>query len=577
MLPATADQPSAPRQGWTRFLDDSDRALILLSIVIGILVGLTTVAFILLTGRLAARMYPPDSAAWRRVLVPVLGTLVSGFLLFRYFPNARGSGIPQAKFALFINDGYISLKTVLGKFLCCSISLASGVALGREGPSVQIGAGIASVLARRFGLSPKNVKALVPVGCAAALAAAFNTPIAAVLFSLEEILGDMHAPVLGSVVLASATSWMVLHLLLGDQPLFHAPAYRLVNPLEFGIYAILGVAGGLGSVCFVKLLLQLRLWFRKLPKSTVWLQPVAGGLLMGLLGWFVPDVLGVGYDFVDRVLGGDAPVKAMLLLLALKLVATPVCYSSGNAGGIFGPSLFIGAMIGGSVGGVAHSLLPKITATPGAYALVGMGTAFAGIVRTPLTSVIMIFEMTRDYAIIVPLMISNLISFFISRRLQPEPIYEALALQEGVYLPTADENDDLAGMRVGEILDRGAAMLPSSATLEQATSFLKQRACSSWPVGEAACVLGVVTLHQLETAPPGAKTVRDLLPGGSDFPHLHTDHPASHVLDRMRGRGVDAMPVVSRADIHELLGVVTLGSVLTAYGIRTERERTVLS
>ena len=182
-----------------------NRLLIVLSLVIGVIVGLTTVAFILLTGRLAVRMYPADSAAWRRVIVPTAGALISGYLLFRFFPNARGSGIPQAKFALFIRDGYISLRTVLGKFLCCSISLASGLALGREGPSVQIGAGIASVIGRRFGLGKEDVKALVPMGCSAALAAAFNTPIAAVLFSLEEILGDLQAPVLGSVVLASAT------------------------------------------------------------------------------------------------------------------------------------------------------------------------------------------------------------------------------------------------------------------------------------------------------------------------------------------------------------------------------------
>src|SRR5580692_7253190 len=237
--------------------------LIVLSLVIGLLVGLTIVAFILLTGRLAARMYPPGSAAWRRVLVPTAGALVSGILLYRFFPNARGSGIPQTKFALFIRNGYIPLKTVIGKFVCCSISLASGIALGREGPSVQIGAGIASVIGRRFGLSPANVKALMPVGCSAALAAAFNTPIAAVLFSLEEILGDFHAPVLGTVVIASATSWMVLHLILGDEPLFHVPAYRLVNPIEFGIYAFLGVVGGLGSVCFVKLLLAIRKQFKK--------------------------------------------------------------------------------------------------------------------------------------------------------------------------------------------------------------------------------------------------------------------------------------------------------------------------
>jgi CIC family chloride channel protein len=428
----------AKLRNWTGFQKREDQLAIILSLVIGVIVGLTVVAFILLTGRLAARMYPPGSAAWRRVLIPTAGSLVSGLLLFRYFPNARGSGIPQAKFALFIQDGFISLRTVAGKFVCCSISLASGIALGREGPSVQIGAGIASVLARRFGLSIPKVKALLPVGCSAALAAAFNTPIAAVLFSLEEILGDLQAPVLGAVVLSSATAWIVLHLILGDQPLFHVPAYKLVNPVEFAIYAILGVVGGLGSVCFVKLLLNIRVWFKRLPKKTLWLQPTAGGLLVGLFGWFMPEVLGVGYDYVDRVLGGDFPVKTVALLAVMKLIATPACYGSGNAGGIFGPSLFIGAMIGGAVGSIAHSLFPGVTANPGAYALVGMGTAFAGIVRTPLTSVIMIFEMTRDYSIVVPLMISNLISFFISQQLQREPIYEALALQEGVYLPTGN-------------------------------------------------------------------------------------------------------------------------------------------
>src|SRR5580693_8211316 len=301
-----------------------DQLSLVLSIVIGALVGLIVVAFILLTGRLAARMYPPGGAAWRRIFVPTAGSLVSGYLLFRFFPNARGSGIPQTKFALFIHDGYISLKTVIGKFLCCSLSLASGIALGREGPSVQIGAGIASVLGRRSGLRSDTVRALVPMGCSAALAAAFNTPIAAVLFSLEEVLGDLHAPVLGAVVISSATSWMFLHLILGDEPLFHVPAYRLIHPLEFGIYAILGVVGGLGSVAFVKLLLKLRTLFMRLPKSTKWIQPAVGGLLVGLLGWFMPEVLGVGYDYVERVLGGDFPLKTVILLAVLKIIATPM-------------------------------------------------------------------------------------------------------------------------------------------------------------------------------------------------------------------------------------------------------------
>jgi CIC family chloride channel protein len=552
---------------WTGFANREDQLSMLLSLVIGVLVGLTVVAFILLTGRLAARMYPPGSAAWRRMLVPVTGTLVSGYLLFRYFPNARGSGIPQAKFALFIQEGYISLRTVIGKFVCCSISLASGIALGREGPSVQIGAGIASVLGRRFGLSKSNVKALVPVGCSAALAAAFNTPIAAVLFSLEEILGDLHAPVLGSVVLSSATSWMVLHLILGDEPLFHTPAWQLVNPLEFAIYAVLGVVGGLASVCFVKLLLKLRIWFRALPQNTVWAQPVAGGILMGVFGLFVPEVLGVGYDYVDRVLGGDFPVKTVALLAVMKIIATPACYSSGNAGGIFGPSLFIGAMVGGTIGSVAHVLLPHVTANPGAYALVGMGAAFAGIVRTPLTSVIMIFEMTRDYSIIVPLMISNLISFFISQQLQREPIYEALALQEGVYLPTGESREELAGIRVSDVMQPNANPLPLDATIGTAKSRFEEEKSTSWPAGDPHHLQGVISSHQIETSNPPPDTIRDLIKADGSYPYVHVDHPLSYALELMRDNAVDVVPVVSRANIRQMNGVITLNGILSTYGI----------
>src|SRR5580693_2717987 len=225
-----------------------DKVLLLLTLIIGAIVGLVVVAFILLTENLGARLYPAHGAPWRRLVFPVAGSLLTGILLARYFPNARGSGIPQTKTALFIRDGFISFRTLLGKFWLSAISLASGIALGREGPSVQVACGIASVLGRKLGLSPTSVKALIPVGASAALAAAFNTPIAAVLFTLEEVMGDMHAPVLGSIVLSSATSWMVLHLLLGDEPLFHVPAYQLVHPVEFVFYAALGVVGGLVSV-----------------------------------------------------------------------------------------------------------------------------------------------------------------------------------------------------------------------------------------------------------------------------------------------------------------------------------------
>jgi CIC family chloride channel protein len=228
-----------------RIQQHEDQVFLVLTLLIGGLVGLVVVAFILLTERLGARLYPAGGTAWRRFLMPVGGSLGMGYLLYRYFPDARGSGVPQTKAALFAREGRITLGTVLGKFFCTSATLASGIPLGREGPSVQVGAGISSVLGRRLGLSPDRVKALLPVGASAAIAAAFNTPMAAVLFSLEEIMGDLHAPV-GSVVLASATSWIVLRLLLGNDPLFRVPQYQLVHPVEFGIYVVLGVIGGLG-------------------------------------------------------------------------------------------------------------------------------------------------------------------------------------------------------------------------------------------------------------------------------------------------------------------------------------------
>jgi chloride channel protein, CIC family len=551
----------------TGFRDREAQLTIFLSLVIGVSVGLVVVAFILLTGKLGARLHPDTGAAWRRVAIPTIGSLVTGFLLVRYFPDARGSGIPQTKYALFINNGYISFRTVIGKFVCCAASLASGIALGREGPSAQIGAGIASVLGRRFKLSPERVKGLVPVGCSAALAAAFNTPIAAVLFSLEEIVGDMHAPVLGSVVIASATAWMTLHLILGDQPLFHVPAYQLVHPAEFGFYAILGVIGGLASVCFVKLLLAIRARFLKFPSWTRWFQPAVGGLLVGLIAWPVPGVLGVGYEYVDTVLGGSFALKTVMVLGILKMIATPACYGSGNAGGIFGPSLFIGAMIGGAVGSVAHSLFPHITANPGAYALVGMGVAFAGIVRTPLTSVIMIFEMTRDYSIIVPLMISNLISFVISYELQPEPIYEALALQEGVFLPTGESREELAGTRVGQVMQTGAELLSPELDLASAHRRLQDMGRNAWPVGEAQRLSGVVTLREIEERKGTATTLREMMGGNATFPYVHPDHPLSLALERMGFAAVDTIPVVSRANLRQVSGILTLTDVLAAYGV----------
>lgn len=552
-----------------RLRQREDQVFLALALIIGALTGLAVVAFILVTERLGMRLYPPGSAAWRRLLLPIAGSLGMGYLLYRYFPNARGSGVPQTKAALFAREGYITLRTVLGKFFCTSATLACGIPLGREGPSVQVGAGIASVLGRRLGLRAEKVKALIPVGASAAIAAAFNTPLAAVLFALEEIVGDLHAPVLGSVVLASATSWMVLRLLLGNNPLFKVPRYELVHPLEFAIYAVLGVLGGFVSVAFTRLLLDMRARFLRFPKRTAWFHPAVGGVLVGILGLFVPQVLGVGYGYVGDALNGNMALKLMLLLVVLKLVAVTTSYASGNAGGIFGPSLFIGAMLGGAVGTVAHRFLPTFTATPGAYALVGMGALFAGIVRAPMTSVLMIFEMTQDYAVIVPLMIANLVSLFISSLLQPEPIYEALAVQDGIHLPTAEMRHRHGQRRVVRVLRAATEILPADMTAQAALERVQASELRSWVVTDERGVVGVIGLLMLEKIAgetPGKKLSELLDP--LEFPHAHTDHGLDLALERMGDNQIEVLPVVSRANIHELLGIVTLRDVLRAYGVR---------
>ena len=555
-------------QQWRGILRERDEQVFLaLTLVIGALVGLAVVAFILLTERFGTKLYPPGGMGLRRLLVPIGGSLGMGYLLYRYFPDARGSGVPQTKAALYAREGVITLGTVFGKFFCTSATLASGIPLGREGPAVQVGAGIASVLGRKLGLRPERVKALIPVGATAAIAAAFNTPLAAVLFSLEEVVGDLHAPVLGSVVLASATSWAMLRLLLGNNPLFHVPQYQLVNPLEFGIYAVLGVAGGFVSVAFTKLLLWTRACFLKFPKRTLWFQPVAGGVMVGIMGWFVPQLLGVGYNHVGEALNGQMALKLMALLLVLKLVAVATCYGSGNAGGIFGPSLFLGAMLGGVVGNVANHFLPNTVGTPGAYALVGMGTAFAGIVRAPMTSVLMIFETTRDYAVIVPLMISNLVSFFISAKLQPKPIYDELAHQDGIHLPTAETRQDTQ-RQVRQAMREAKEILAAAMTPQEALEKIKASEFRAWPVCDKRGVVGVMSLQGLHRAAAEGAAGRRLIEFvGTDFPHVHVDHPLHLALERMGASHLDLLPVVSRANVHQLRGIITLQDVIAQYGV----------
>jgi CIC family chloride channel protein len=531
-----------------------------LSIAVGVLAGLLAVLFTVAIDRMSRFAFGLDPSATRLFLVPTLVSIVTGMLLAWVFPDARGSGVPQTEAAYRLGDGYISGRVPFGKFLMGVLCIGSGHSLGREGPSVQIGAGLASFVGRQLWLPPSRIKDLVPVGAAGALAAAFNTPVAAVLFALEEIIGDMNAPLLGSTVVASVAAVVVERSIVGNEPLFRVPAYHLQHPAELLGYAALGIVGGVVSLVFCKALLGCRRLFGALPAWTRPFQPAVGGLVIGAILVAVPQVMGVGYEHVDQALSGGLVIRTLIVLGAMKLAATVVSYGSGNAGGIFAPSLYIGAMAGGVVGTIVHGLAPSQAAGPGAYSLVGMGTLFAGIIRAPMTSVFMIFEITQDYQILVPLMVANLISFAISRRFQQAPIYHALLQQDHIHLPLLEPRRS-SPWRAADVMDLQCEFVPADRTVGILWSHASQNGAPAYLVGSASQLVGVISRERLAGAVEAGLLSEPLASlVDASLVHGHADHPADVVLERLaRSHGV--LPILSREEATRMIGVVTVDHI----------------
>jgi CIC family chloride channel protein len=540
--------------------------------MVGVIAGLSAVLFALAIDGISRLSFGFDPAPLRMFLVPVGVSVATGMLLAWVFPDVRGSGVPQTKAAYHLHHGAIPLHVPLGKFITGALCIGSGHSMGREGPSVQIGAGLASVIGRWLALPAHRIRDLIPVGAAGALAAAFNTPVAAVLFALEEIIGDMNASLLGSTVVASVSSVVVARSLLGNQPLFRVPEYHLQHPAELLAYAALGIAGGILSIAFSKGLLSLRQVFRGLPAGTRVIQPVIGGLAIGVLIIFVPQVMGVGYDTIDQALNGGLVFRTMALLCVLKIAATIVSYASGNAGGIFAPSLYIGAMAGGAVGAVVHEIAPLHTADPGAYALVGMGAVFAGIIRAPMTSVFMIFEITQDYQIIVPLMVANLLSFVIARAVQPTPLYHALLQQDDVHLPSGHLRTATTSWSAGDVMTTTVTGVSGDLTVAQALERCDSTNHVLYLTGPDHRLVGAVSREQLVTAIEGGHAAEPVAALAPPAPvHAHADHPFDIVLERMAQTG-GVLPIVSRDNAQHVLGIVTFPQI-AQYMQRRGRER----
>ena len=546
-----------------------ERLFLVLAIFIGVISGLLVVCFRVAINWIQVLTLgsAPRPGQLRLLFVPAGVGLVVAALVQLVFPAARGSGINQTKAALYIYNGYISFRTVIGKFITSALSIGGGFSLGPEDPSLQIGAGVASMVSRRLNLSRERLRMFAPIGAAAGLAAAFNAPISAILFVVEEVIGRWSAAVLGSIVLAAISSVVVARWFWGPEPMFRIPVVTLRGPQELLAYAVLGVAGGIASLIFSKALSYSRPHLRRLPRWTWYIQPAVAGLIVGAIGYFgAPQVMGPGYNVIDQAMHGQFTWKFLMALALLKIVATTISFSSGTPGGMFAPTLFIGAMLGASIGTFEKIFFPSFHVSVGSYALVGMGVLFAAFLRVPLTSVFMVLEVSGNYSIVLPVILANTIAYLVSRGLQPYPILETFTHQDGLDLPSMEEQREEMVLHLEDALRPVCfPVFPGNATLQEVSQQL----------GQADAAILLVKLHDgswysmnrneftslaaIQT--PDTPLERALKP--DRVPLLFPDLPLDSAIPYLSRWPV--LPIQNRASKGILEGVVSLDDVLGRY------------
>lgn len=556
-------------QAWVQrmFGEREDQLFLFLAVLIGIFSGLAVVCFRVAIdwvqfALLGSSLYP---GVPRVVIVPAIAGLGIAVLVIFAFQRSRGSGVNQTKAAVYVSNGYIPFDTVIGKFVVCALAIGSGQSLGPEDPSLQMGAGIASKIGRYLKLSQSKIRLIAPVGAAAGLAAAFNAPLASTLFVIEEVIGTWSAGVLGALVLSAVSSAITMRYFLGAAAFFRVPSLRPAHPIEFLGYAVLGVVGGIVSLFFTKWIAYMRPRIQALPRWTHYLLPAAAGLIVGVMAIWFPQVLGAGYSIIDQALHGEFAWKLLLVLAAMKLIATGVCFLSGTPGGMFAPTLFIGAMLGGGIGAIEHHFFPSITTSVGMFALVGMGTLFGGFLRVPITSVFMVIELSGSYTAALPVMVSSLIAYLISRQYQEVALFDMLTRQEGLILPSIEERREQEAFLVEDAMRTDAAFVlrPAESIADIARKaeskkdvpvLLRVRA-GEWRL------LDPDDLQRLANDGAPVHSASEVKSKGP-LPLLFPDES---IEEAMRWLGDwTVIPVVSRADLGQLEGVLTFQAVLKA-------------
>jgi CIC family chloride channel protein len=537
--------------------------------------------------------FPSITSNWGNayvVIVPAIGGLLVGLLVYFFAREAKGHGVPEVMEAVALHGGRIRPRVAIVKSLASSITIGSGGSVGREGPIVQIGSALGSTIGQVLNLSNDRVRNLVACGAAGGIAATFNAPIAGVIFALEVILGDFKLQYFISIVISSVTASVVGRVVFGDIPAFSLPTEYGINSLwEFGFYILLGVSAAVVGVIFVKLLYWTEDVFDNRKRIPEWVKPAIGGALLGGLAlayplftpttWVgMPQIYNVGYDVIEGALSNQLLLGVVLSLLFLKIIATCLTLGSGGSGGVFAPSLFMGAMLGTAVELIVRIWFPSIVAPPGAYALVGMAAVFAAAAHAPITAVIILFELTGDYLIILPLMLTVVIATFLAQKmLAGESIYTLKLSRRGVHLKSGQDVDVMDSVTVEEVMTSNVDTVDSDIKLSEFSETLSQTHHHGMPVLDNQGKLwGIATVTDLERALeqhfPETTPITKIGTDKTSLLVAYPDESMGEALARMGIRGVGRLPVVSRKDNDHLLGLIRRSDIIRAYNLALTRK-----
>ena len=595
----------APREGLI---------LLVMAVVIGVSTGLAAVVFIRLIAFIQTFFYGggekilPELGRLWLILIPVIGGLLVGPIIVKFAPEAKGHGVPEVMQALILRGGRIRPRVAIAKIITSALCIGTGGSAGREGPIVQVGSALGSSIGQWLHLSDARIKNLVACGAAAGIAATFNAPIAGVVFAIEVLLSEIQVTVFGNVVVSAVAASIVSQIFLGARPAFEIPGYVMQSPWEILLYVILGLLAALVGILFIRMLYYTEEVFDRLAIPE-WLKPATGALLLGILAFCYPyvgtisyispkdmalglpisenypHIFGSGFLFLEEVLQGRAPFFLLFLLIFLKPLATSFTLGSGNSGGVFAPSLFTGAMLGGSFGYLAMHLFPNLNIEIGAYALVGMAAVFSAAARAPLTSMLIVFEMSNDYRLILPLMAAGMVASTFAQWLHSDSIYSLKLTKRGIRFEQGRDLDIMQTVQVEEVMNKAPVTVQQEQSVADLFAAFQETHLGGFPVmANETELYGMVTMQDMErtiqemerTLHRKEVNLKDLKVWDVATPDPVTvfpDEPIWSAIRKMAPRDLARLPVISRNNPKQLVGVISRSNIVRAYNVGLMRKQ----